>query len=77
MMTPEILAIVGALIGLIITIGLGINAFFVKGLFDSINQVKLQTTVLLERDTSKEARIVHVEENQKEIFYRLGNLERK
>ena len=72
-MTPELLAIIGGFVAL----GLSVNAYFIKQLVDSLNQVKIQTAILLERDSGKEKRLGAIEHNQREIFIRLNDLERK
>lgn len=53
-----------SIIGFFCVLGLGINAYFVRGMLESLNQVKLQTAVLIEKSDSKEVR---VSKNEKEI----------
>lgn len=45
-------------------IGLAVNAFFIKEMLVSLNQVKIQTSVLLSQTADKERRIA---KNEKEI----------
>jgi hypothetical protein len=71
-MTPELLGIIGAFLAL----GLSVNAYFIKQLVDSINQVKIQTAVLINSGTYAEKRINKLEENEREIFMRLHKIER-
>lgn len=48
-------------------VGLTINAYFIKEMLGSLNQVKLQTAVLIEKSSSKETRLNKVERDIKEI----------
>lgn len=57
-MTPEILGI----IGVIVTMLLGLNAHFVKALVDSINDVKIQTATLVANSEENSRRLHSVEE---------------
>jgi hypothetical protein len=59
-MTPEILAVIGFLI----VLALSANAYFIKSLVESIEQVKLQTATLLERSLDFDRRIT---DNKDEI----------
>ena len=45
------------LFGFLIVTGLSINAFFLKSLVESLNQVKVQTATLLEKSTNSEDEI--------------------
>jgi hypothetical protein len=49
-MTPEILAVIGGLV----TLGLTINAFFIKSLVDSVNDVKILTATLVQKSLTSE-----------------------
>lgn len=72
-MTPEILGIVGAFVAL----ALSVNAYFIKQLVDSINQVKIQTAILIKESTYTDRRLNDIEVNQKEIFKRLNDVEKR
>ena len=72
-MSLEILAVVGTFI----SIGLAINAFFIKQLVDSINQVKIQTALLIQRSEYTENRIEKFDTHLVDIFKRLNTIERK
>lgn len=65
-----------AIIGFFGTIGLGINAFFLKGIYADLNHVKINLAKIFENSKSKERRIVELEENEKELFRRLNELEK-
>ena len=64
-MSPEIL---GAL-GFVITLALAINAYFIRELVESINQVKVQTATLLEKALNSEDEISLLREKH----HRLAN----
>jgi cell division protein FtsB len=53
MISPEVLAVIGSMIIIL----LGLNAFFIKELLDSLNQVKLQTAILIEKSTHSDKRM--------------------
>jgi hypothetical protein len=55
--TPEVLGILGFLT---ITV-LGINAYFLKSIVESLNQVKIQTATLIEKTSFSEQRLQSVE----------------
>ena len=50
-----------SIIGFFGIIALSINAFFVKGLLVSLNQVKIQSAMLLERSSNADERLKTVE----------------
>ncbi|MBF31851.1 MAG: hypothetical protein Unbinned1322contig1000_44 [Prokaryotic dsDNA virus sp.] len=54
-MTPDqVLYVILSAIG-------AINAYFVRGMLSSLNQVKLQTAVLIEKSEAKETRLTKAE----------------
>ncbi len=69
--------IVLSVVGCFIVLTLGVNAFFLKGILEDLNDVKLKLTEWITRAESKEKRITDLEVNQKEIYGRLNKLERK
>lgn len=58
-----ILTIVGSFLVLM----LGINGFFLRGIFQDLNAVKLQLAVSIERSNHKERRIGELEEKAKDL----------
>ena len=58
------------IIGSIISVALAVNAYFIKGLIDSITGVRLQVAILVEKSSSFEARLINVERG--EIIIREG-----
>lgn len=65
------------IIGSFGTIALSINAFFLKGIYSDLNDVKIQIAKIFARSEAKEKRITDLEVNQKEMIGRLNRLERK
>jgi hypothetical protein len=63
------LYIVG-IIGGFISVGLTINAYFIRSLLESLNQVKIQTAVLIEKTDSKERRLRIVEDKQDDLEHK-------
>ncbi len=71
-MNPETLAIVGSFV----SIGLGLNAYFIKQLVDSIQDVKVNIATIFSETKHLERRINTAEDNQREIFSRLNIIEK-
>ena len=67
--------IVILVVGGFVTLALGINAFFLRGIFKDLGDVKINIAKIFERSKAKEKRIVDNEEDIKEIFKRLNKLE--
>ena len=65
-----------SVLSVLATILLACNAYFIKGLLDSLNQVRIQTAILIERSGSSDEKIKDLEANQKEIFKRINELEK-
>lgn len=71
-MTPEVLAILGTLI----TLGLAVNAFFIKQLVDGIYAVKTALAVIETKYGFLDARVSKTEKHDNEIFKRLNEIEK-
>lgn len=69
--------IVLSIVGAFGTLGLTINAFFLRGIFMDLNTVKIEIAKMVTRSEGKEERIKRIEENEKEIFERLNIIERE
>jgi hypothetical protein len=66
-----------SIIGFFCVVGLSVNAYFIKEMLESLNQVKVQTAVLIEKSESKEARLSKVEREQDSMrkkFHELINM---
>ena len=68
-----VLSIVGSFLALVGAV----NAFFLRGIFQDLNAVKIQMARMFERSDAKEKRISEIEQNQKEIFDRINIIERE
>jgi len=71
------LELVIVIVGSFITLGLSINAFFLRGISIDLNTVKIELAKMIERSNAKEARIENLERSEREIFERLNILERE
>ena len=69
--------IVLSIVGVFGTVGLTINAFFLRGIFLDLNAVKIQLAEMSARGEGKQKSIDNLEANQKEIFERLNIIERE
>lgn len=65
-----------AIVGSFGTVALAINAFFLKGIYNDLNSVKINIAKIFENSKSKERRISELEANEREIFKRLNELEK-
>lgn len=67
-MPAETLAVVGTLLTMI----LGINAYFIKQLVDNINDTKINVAILVTQNTSRDAELIRIngEINELKIFDR-------
>lgn len=74
---PQTLLYILGILGAALTVMLSINAYFVKSLLESLNQVKLQTAILIERSEAKEKRLQIVEEELKDLNERYHELARR
>ena len=75
-MSMEIIAVIVSIFGFFITLALGVNAFFLRGIFLDLNAVKISMATMFERGNAKEKRIEKIEINEREIFERINKLER-
>ena len=66
-----------SIVGFFGTLALTINAFFLRGIFQDLNAVKIKLAEMTAFSASKEKRITDLEINEKEIFERLNILERE
>jgi hypothetical protein len=71
------LEIIISAVGACVTLGLTINAFFLRGIFLDLNAVKVELAKMFERSSAKELRLENLERNEREIFDRLNLLERE
>lgn len=69
--------IVLSIVGGFGTMALAINAYFLRGIFQDLNTVKIELARMTERSDSKEKRIEYLEASQKEIFQRLNEVEKR
>jgi len=73
MQVEVVLGIVGAFL---VVVG-SINAFFLKGIFNDLAELKVGFARMIVLDETKEARIKELEDNQKEILEKINNLEKE
>jgi len=73
-MNPAVLI---TIVGSFLTVMLGINAFFLRGIYSDINDVKINMATIIANSKNKEKRLDDLEGNQKEIFHRLQELEKQ
>lgn len=66
-----------AIVGAFGTLALTINAFFLRGIFIDLNDVKIKLAQISARSESKEARLQNLERNEREFFDRLNIVERE
>ncbi len=66
-----------SIVGSLCTLGLSVNAFFLRGIFLDLNAVKVKLAEISVRSESKERRIEELEKNVREIFHRLNKLEKR
>ena len=71
------LSVIISIVGAFITLGLTVNAFFLRGIFIDLNAVKIELAKMFERSSAKELRLENLERNEREIFDRLNLLERE
>ncbi len=68
------LEIVLSIVGGFMVVGLGINGFFLRGIFRDLNEVKIQFAVSIENSRHKEQRITNLENDVKELKLKLDSL---
>lgn len=69
--------IILSIVGTFGTIALAINAFFLRGIYLDLGDVKIKLVEISTRSEAKEERLNKIENNEKEIFDRLNILERE
>ena len=65
------------IVGTFLSIGMGVNAFFLKGIYDRLGTVEIGQATIFAQGRSREKRIEHLEQENKEIFGRLNLIERE
>ncbi len=70
------LSIILSIVGAFGVLALGINGYFLRGIFQDINAVRVVLAAMGAHGEAKEKRIDTLEANQKEIFERLNKVER-
>lgn len=65
-----------SIVGSFGTLALLINGYFLRGIFQDLNEVKIQLATMVERSQAKEDRIKKLEDNERELFDRINNIER-
>lgn len=66
-----------SIVGAFLVMGLGINAFFLRGIFQDLNEVKIKLAQIFVKAAHEEKEREELKANQKEIFERLNILERE
>jgi len=64
------------LITMIITVALGINAFFLKGIYTDLSYLRVELAKMIVKGDNKSEKIKTLEVNQKELAARISILER-
>ena len=73
MNTDTLLSIIGAFL----VLALGINGFFLRGIFRDLNNLRVDLAKMYERAKAKEKRIQELEDNEKDLFERINKLEKE
>lgn len=66
-----------SIVGIFGTLALSINAFFLRGIYQDLNAVKIAMAQISTRGEAKEKRLDTNDENIKEIYARINSLERE
>ena len=61
-----------AIVGALITLAMAINAFFLRGIFQDLNDVRIQLATISTRGEGKELRIANLELTQKDLYSKIG-----
>jgi hypothetical protein len=69
------LTIILNIVGFFLTLMLGVNAFFLRGIFLDLGDVKIKMASIFENSKSKEKRLNNVEEYMKELEIRVREIE--
>lgn len=62
--------------GCFVTVGLSINAYFLRGILQDLNEVKIKLAIINTQAESKEVRIFNSERDIRDIYERLNSIER-
>jgi len=73
----QAIALILTIVGSFGTAALTVNAFFLKGIFSDLNDVKVVLAAMAAKSEAKEKDIEDNAENIKEIFHRLNKLEQR
>lgn len=65
------------IVGAFITLGLGINAFFLKGIYTDLNDVKVEIAKIFAGSKDKDRRIAELEENEKDLYNKVNELSQR
>ena len=76
-METEVILWALGIVGACGTMALSVNAAFLRGIFQDLNTVKIEIARIGERSDSKVKRIEDLEINQKELYNKINNIERK
>ena len=66
-----------SIVGGFLVLGLGVNGYFLRGIFQDLNDVKISIARMMAQDEAKDRRLENLEDANKEIFARLNKLERE
>jgi len=69
------LALILNIVGFFLTLMLGVNAFFLRGIFIDLGDVKVKMASIFENSKSKEKRLNNNEEAIKDLELRVRELE--
>lgn len=70
------LELVLSIVGSFLVLGLGVNGYFLRGIFQDMNDIKIALARMSAQEEEKERRIENLEANQKEMFARINALEK-
>lgn len=68
---------VAVIIGAFVSIALAVNGYFIRSLLESLNQVKEQTAILIERSESKEQRLKQAEKDIRGLREMIHDIEKE
>lgn len=66
-----------AIIGAFLTLCLAVNGYFLRGIFEDLNAVKINIAKIMAYDEYKEKRIESLEASLRDVYSRLNQLERE
>jgi len=76
-MDSQTLGLILTVIGVFVTVGLSINAFFLRGIFVDLNDLRVRFAEIATNGKNTARRIDNIENNMKEVFSRLNNAEKR